>query len=60
MGPSVAAKIPEEFKGLQRFQQENDIQIIRGAGAGFAEVFFEDEPRNPLPGQNVVEVRLRG
>jgi len=60
MGSSKAAVISDEFRGLQRFQKKNDIQIIRGSGPGFAEVFFEGELRSPNPAKNIIQVRETG
>lgn len=60
MGEGQGAVIPDEFKGLKRFQEKNKIEIIRGGGPGFAEVFFEGEITSPDPSKNIVQVRETG
>jgi len=60
LGSDKPAFIPEKFKGLRKFQKEQDIQIVRGVGPGFAEVFFKGELGSPDPERNIVQVRKTG
>lgn len=45
---------------MQKFVNEKKIDIRRGSGPGFAEVFFKGEERSPDPNKNIIQVRNPG
>jgi len=57
---SKPAHIQKRFPRLQKFVKDNDIQITRGEGDSFAEVFFAGEGESPDPSKNIIEVRDTG